>query len=91
MTQQRMAGDNEFQSKMKQAASGPGGQEHKTKPATLFGADAYDRQVDVNRSRSITLLSLGHEMQRIFKRMQKLVKRLLKVTATSVSTLPTSM
>ena len=46
MTQQRMAGDNEFQSKMKQAASGPGGQEHKTKPATLFGADAYDRQVE---------------------------------------------
>ena len=45
MTQQRMAGDNEFQTKMKQAASGPGGQEHKTKPATLFGADAYDRQV----------------------------------------------
>ena len=45
MTQQRMAGDNEFQSKMKQAASGPGGQEHKTKPASLFGADAYDRQV----------------------------------------------
>lgn len=40
-----MAGDNEFQSKMKQAAKGPGGQEHKTKPATLFGADAYDRQV----------------------------------------------
>ena len=45
MTQQRMAGDNEFQSKMKQAAAGPGGQEHKTKPASLFGADAYDRQV----------------------------------------------
>ena len=45
MTQQRMAGNNEFQSKMKQAASGPGGQEHKTKPASLFGADAYDRQV----------------------------------------------
>ena len=45
MAQQRMAGDNEFQTKMKQAAAGPGGQEHKTKPATLFGADAYDRQV----------------------------------------------
>jgi hypothetical protein len=45
MAQQRMAGDNEFQSKMKQAEKGPGGQEHKTKPATLFGADAYDRQV----------------------------------------------
>ena len=45
MSQQRMAGGNEFQSKMKQAASGPGGQEHKTKPASLFGADAYDRQV----------------------------------------------
>ena len=40
-----MAGDNEFQSKMKQAAKGPGGQEHKTKPASLIGADAYDRQV----------------------------------------------
>ena len=46
MTQQRMAGDNEFQSKMKQAAKGPGGQEHKTKPASLIGADAYDRQVN---------------------------------------------
>ena len=45
MTQQRMAGSNEFQSKMKEAAKGPGGQEHKTKPASLFGADAYDRQV----------------------------------------------
>ena len=46
MTQQRMAGDNQFQSKMKQAAKGPGGQEHKTKPASLIGADAYDRQVN---------------------------------------------
>ena len=45
MTQQRMAGGNEFQSKMQAAAKGPGGQEHKTKPASLFGADAYDRQV----------------------------------------------
>ena len=45
MTQQRMAGGNEFQSKMKEAAKGPGGQEHKTKSATLIGADAYDRQV----------------------------------------------
>ena len=45
MAQQRMAGGNEFQSKMKEAAKSPGGQEHKTKPATLFGADAYDRQV----------------------------------------------
>ena len=45
MATQRMAGGNEFQSKMKQAAKGPGGQEHKTKPASLFGADAYDRQV----------------------------------------------
>ena len=40
-----MAGDNEFQSKMKQAASGPGGQEHKTKPASLMGAGAWDTQV----------------------------------------------
>ncbi len=45
MSQQRMAGDNEFQSKMKQAASGPGGQEHKTKPASLMGAGAWDTQV----------------------------------------------
>ena len=45
MATQRMAGGNEFQSKMQQAAKGPGGQEHKTKPASLFGADAYDRQV----------------------------------------------
>ena len=40
-----MAGDNEFQSKMRQAASGPGGQEHKTKPASLMGAGAWDTQV----------------------------------------------
>ena len=40
-----MAGDNQFQQDMKQAAKGPGGQEHKTKPATLFGAGAWDTQV----------------------------------------------
>ena len=45
MSQQRMAGGNEFQQKMKSAASGPGGQEHKTKPATLIGGGAYDTQV----------------------------------------------
>ena len=45
MSQQRMAGGNEFQSKMKQAASGPGGQEHKTQPASLKGADAWNTQV----------------------------------------------
>ena len=40
-----MAGGNEFQQKMKSAASGPGGQEHKTKPASLIGGGAYDTQV----------------------------------------------
>ena len=40
-----MAGGNEFQQKMKSAASGPGGQEHKTKPASLIGAGAWDTQV----------------------------------------------
>ena len=40
-----MAGDNQFQSEMKKAASGPGGQEHKTKPASLMGAGAWDTQV----------------------------------------------
>jgi hypothetical protein len=45
MSQQRMAGDNQFQSEMKKAAKGPGGQEHKTKPASLIGANAWDTQV----------------------------------------------
>ena len=45
MSQQRMAGGNEFQQKMKGAASGPGGQEHKTKPASLIGGGAWDTQV----------------------------------------------
>lgn len=45
MSQQRMAGGNEFQQKMKSAASGPGGQEHKTKPASLMGGGAWDTQV----------------------------------------------
>jgi hypothetical protein len=45
MSQQRMAGDNQFQSEMKKAASGPGGQEHKTKPASLIGGGAWDTQV----------------------------------------------
>ncbi len=40
-----MAGDNQFQNDMRKAAKGPGGQEHKTKPASLMGADAWDRQV----------------------------------------------
>ena len=40
-----MAGDNQFQSDMKKAAKGPGGQEHKTKPASLMGAGAWDNQV----------------------------------------------
>lgn len=40
-----MAGSDQFQNKMKQAASGPGGQEHKTKPASLMGAGAWDTQV----------------------------------------------
>lgn len=45
MSQQRMAGGNEFQQKMKSAASGPGGQEHKTEKATLIGGGAWDTQV----------------------------------------------
>jgi len=45
MSQQRMAGGNQFQKDMQSAAKGPGGQEHKTKPASLFGADSWDRQV----------------------------------------------
>lgn len=45
MSQQRMAGSNQFQKDMQNAAKGPGGQEHKTKPASLIGADAWDRQV----------------------------------------------
>jgi len=45
MSQQRMAGDNQFQSDMKQAAKGPGGQDHKTKPASLIGGGAWDTQV----------------------------------------------
>ncbi len=45
MSQQRMAGDNQFQSDMKKAAKGPGGQEHKTKPASLIGGGAWDTQV----------------------------------------------
>ena len=45
MSQQRMAGDNQFQKDMKQAAKGPGGQEHKTKPASLMGGGAWDTQV----------------------------------------------
>ena len=40
-----MAGDNQFQSDMKKAAKGPGGQEHKTKPASLIGGGAWDTQV----------------------------------------------
>ena len=40
-----MAGSNQFQKDMQSAAKGPGGQEHKTKPASLFGADSWDRQV----------------------------------------------
>jgi len=40
-----MAGDNQFQKDMKQAAKGPGGQEHKTKPAGLVGAGGWDSQV----------------------------------------------
>ena len=45
MSQQRMAGGNQFQNDMKQAAKGPGGQEHKTKPASLIGGGAWDTQV----------------------------------------------
>jgi hypothetical protein len=45
MANQRMAGGNEFQQKMKQASEGPGGQSHKTSAPTLIGADAWDRQV----------------------------------------------
>jgi hypothetical protein len=58
MSQQRMAGDNEFQSKMRQAASGPGGQEHKTKPASLMGAGAWDTQVQRESHSLIMLLCL---------------------------------
>ena len=45
MANQRMAGGNDFQQKMKQAANGPGGQSHKTSAPSLIGADAWDRQV----------------------------------------------
>ena len=40
-----MAGGDQFQKGMQDAAKGPGAQETKSKPATLFGADAWDRQV----------------------------------------------
>jgi len=45
MSQQRMAGGNQFQKDMQSAAKGPGGQEHKTKPASLIGGGAWDTQV----------------------------------------------
>jgi len=58
MSQQRMAGDNQFQKDMKQAAKGPGGQEHKTKSAGLVGSDGWDsqvgREVSVENNSAIT-------------------------------------
>ena len=44
-SQQRMAGDPEFQQNIKKAANGPSEQSHKTSAPTLIGADAWDRQV----------------------------------------------
>ena len=46
MSQQRMAGGNQFQQDMQKAAKGPGGQSHKTSAPSLMGAGAWDRQVE---------------------------------------------
>ena len=46
MSEQRMAGGNQFQEDMKKAAKGPGGQSHKTRAPSLIGAGTWDRQVE---------------------------------------------
>ena len=46
MSQQRMAGSNQFQKDMNTASTGAGGQFHKTKEPGLVGDNAWDAQVE---------------------------------------------
>ena len=46
MSQQRMAGSNQFQKDMNAASTGAGGQFHKTKEPGLVGDNAWDAQVE---------------------------------------------
>ena len=46
MSQQRMAGSNQFQKDMNTASTGAGGQFHKTKEPGLVGDNAWDAQIE---------------------------------------------